>query len=94
MSKRFVGMVVALAAIISAPVFAVGEEDSPAVYCAEEARDAGITEATEIQSYVADCVGQIKQELAQEQMIEREGGVSPEGQEGTEAKEHSFVNSR
>lgn len=74
MSKRFIGAGAVLM-LLAAPVFAVGEDDSPEVYCAEEARDAGIVDQEEIRSYVAECVEQIKQELAQERLMQQEGSA-------------------
>ena len=78
MSKRILGVVLAMA--VSAPVLAVGEEESPSVYCAEEARDAGIIDESEIRAYVADCVEQIKQEMAQDSMMQQEGAPAEGGE--------------
>jgi hypothetical protein len=60
---------------VSAPVFAVGEADSPEDYCKDEARDAGITDKAELKAYIADCVQQIKEEMEEDKLLESDSNL-------------------
>ena len=68
MSKRFL-LVMIVGFCLPASVFAVGEEDSPSVYCAEEARDVGLVDENEIRTYVAECMELIRQESGDERNV-------------------------
>ncbi|MDH5544228.1 MAG: hypothetical protein OEZ43_01475 [Gammaproteobacteria bacterium] len=61
MSKRLL-MVILVGFFMPSMAFAIGEGESPAAYCAEEARDVGLVDASEIRAYVEECVQLIAQE--------------------------------
>lgn len=74
MLRRFLGASL-LTFMVSAPVLAVGEADSPEDYCKDEARDAGITDKAELKAYIADCVQQIKEEMEEDKLLESDSNL-------------------